>query len=170
MTARKFGLAVVCTVSAAVVLSGAHAQIRPSPGGSGPQVPQQQPQQAPQQPPAQSDRFVFQVCNRSKIPLFAAVLYRRDATTWHLFGWTPYKPGQCGPVRGDFPRDDFFWYVEDGPSTVTYPGNDAQGCINPKANFDRTFSGEYQCAPGERIVGFTKIDEKGIREGITLTD
>ena len=31
-------------------------------------------------------------------------------------------------------------------------------------------SGDYQCAAGEKVVGFTKIDANSIRDGITLTD
>jgi hypothetical protein len=162
MTVWRLALALACLATGAVMLSAAQAQFRPSPGGQTPPPADTQPQ------PESGDRFTFRVCNQTKIQLFAAVLYRLNADSWRMFGWTPYKPGVCGPVRGTYPRDDFFWYVEDGPSTVTFPGNDAQGCINPKDNFDRTVTGEYQCSPDERIAGFTKIDEKGIRDGITL--
>jgi hypothetical protein len=73
-------------------------------------------------------------------------------------------------VRGTFPRNDFFWYAEDAPGNVSYAGKDAYGCINSNDGFDRTISGDYQCAANEKVVGFTKIDEKSIQEGIVLTD
>ncbi len=44
------------------------------------------------------------------------------------------------------------------PGNVSYSGKDAYGCINSSDGFDRTVSGDYQCAPNEKVVGFTKID------------
>ncbi len=81
-----------------------------------------------------------------------------------------YKPGECAPVRGAYPRNDFYWYAEDGPGNVSYAGKDAYGCINSSDSFDRTVSGDYQCAATEKVVGFTKIDDNSIRDGISLTD
>jgi uncharacterized membrane protein len=147
-------------------LSGpAQAQVRPTPGpgpqgGGGP---------APG-PQAAGDTFQFRVCNKSRLTLFVAVLYKLDAKTWRAAGWVEYKPNECAPVRDPFPRDDFYWYAEDGPGKVTYAGNDAQACVNPKDSFDHKITGSYSCQPGEKIAGFTKIDQKGINEGITLVD
>ena len=167
MRAWKSALAVAVCALGLGLLPAAHAQFKPSPapgggGGSGPA--------APSAPQASGDQFVFKVCNRSKIPLFVGMLYKVDANSWRTVGWVNYKPGTCGPVRGTFPRNDFYWYAEDGPGNVTYSGKDAYGCINSSDGFDRTVSGDYQCAPNEKIVGFTKIDETSIRDGITLTD
>jgi uncharacterized membrane protein len=147
------------------LLPAAHAQFKPtpSPGGGG---------GAPAAPtaPAQGDQFTFKVCNKSKTPLFVAMLFKVDGGAWRTVGWVPFKPGVCGPVRGTFPRNDFFWYAEDAPGNVSYAGKDAYGCINSNDGFDRTISGDYQCAANEKVVGFTKIDEKSIQEGIVLTD
>ena len=88
------------------------------------------------------------------------MLYKVDGNAWRTVGWVDYKPGVCAPVRGAFPRNDFYWYAEDGPGNVTYSGKDAYGCINSSDGFDRTVSGDYQCAANEKIVGFTKIDER----------
>jgi uncharacterized membrane protein len=133
----------------------------PGPGGGGPGSPGGQPS---------GDTFQFKVCNRSKIPLFVAMLYKTNPDTWRLVGWVSYKPNVCAPVRGTYPRNDFYWYAEDGPGNVTYSGKDAYGCINSNDGFDRTITGEYQCAANEKVVGFTKVDETSIRDGITLTD
>jgi uncharacterized membrane protein len=160
MRAWKLALAIGCCALGLSLLPAAHAQFKPSqsPGGGAPTA----------QPTG--DQFVFKVCNRSKIPLFVAMLYKVDGNAWRTVGWVDYKPGTCAPVRGTFPRNDFFWYAEDGPGNVSYSGKDAYGCINSSDGFDRTISGDYQCAPNEKVVGFTKIDESSIRDGITLTD
>jgi uncharacterized membrane protein len=165
MRAWKSALAVAVCALGLGLLPAAHAQFKPSPapgGGGGPP--------APAAPQAQGDRFVFKVCNQAKIPLFVGMLYKVDGNAWRMVGWMSYKPGECKPVPGTFPRNDFFWYAEDGPGNVTYPGKDAYGCINSADGFDRTVSGDYQCAANEKMVGFTKIDEVSIRDGITLTD
>jgi uncharacterized membrane protein len=166
MRAWKSALAVAVCALGLGLLPSAHAQFKPSPapGGGGPGP------AAPSAPQAQGDQFQFKVCNRSKIPLFVGMLYKVDGNAWRTVGWVNYKPGTCGPVRGTFPRNDFYWYAEDGPGNVTYSGKDAYGCINSSDGFDRTVSGDYQCAPNEKVVGFTKIDEASIRDGITLTD
>jgi uncharacterized membrane protein len=151
----------VCALGLAV-LPSAHAQFKPSPGpggGGGPSAPQ-----------VQGDQFTFRVCNKSKISLFVAMLYKIEGNAWRTVGWTNVKSGLCAPMRGTFPRNDFYWYVEDGPGNVTYSGKDAYGCIDSAGDFDRTIKGDYQCAANEKIVGFTKIDVVGIRDGITLTD
>ena len=166
MRAWKSALAIAVCALGLGLLPAAHAQFKPSPapggggGGGG----------APAAPQAQGDTFQFKVCNRSKIPLFVAMLYKTDAGAWRTVGWVNYKPGECAPVRGTFPRNDFYWYAEDGPGNVSYAGKDAYGCINSSDGFDRTVSGDYQCAPNEKVVGFTKIDANSIRDGITLTD
>ena len=167
MRAWKSALAVAVCALGLGLLPSAHAQFKPSPApgggaGSGPG--------APAAPQAQGDQFQFKVCNRSKIPLFVAMLYKVDGNAWRTVGWVNYKPGTCGPVRGTFPRNDFYWYAEDGPGNVSYSGKDAYGCINSNDGFDRTVSGDYQCAPNEKVVGFTKIDDASVRDGITLTD
>jgi len=165
MRAWKSALAVAVCALGLGLLPAAHAQFKPSPapgGGGGPAAPGGGPQAG--------DTFTFKVCNRSKIPLFVAMLYKVEGNAWRTVGWVSYKPGVCGPVRGTYPRNDFFWYAEDGPGNVSYAGKDAYGCINSSDGFDRTISGDYQCAPTEKIVGFTKIDETSIRDGITLTD
>jgi uncharacterized membrane protein len=166
MKAWRSALAIAGVVGAAALLPVANAQFKPTPApGGGPQA------QPPEQPPqAQGDTFQFRVCNKSSIPLFAAMLYKVGENTWRMHGWAPFKPGVCGPVRGNFPRNDFYWYVEDAPGNVTYSGKDAFGCINSRDGFDRTVTGEYQCAANEQVVGFTKIDDAGTRDGITLTD
>jgi uncharacterized membrane protein len=167
MRAWKSALAIAACAVGLGLFPAAHAQFKPSPapgggGGSGPG--------APTAPQAQGDQFVFKVCNRSKSPLFVGMLYKVNGNAWRAVGWVSYKPGTCGPVRGTYPRNDFYWYAEDGPGNVTYSGKDAYGCINSADGFDRTVNGDYQCAPNEKIVGFTKIDEASIRDGITLTD
>jgi len=133
----------------------------PGPGGGGPGGGQQQPQ---------GDQFQFKVCNRSRIPLFVGMLYKVGGNSWRAVGWVSYKPGECAPVRGTYPRNDFYWYAEDGPGNVTYSGKDAFACINSRDGFDRTISGDYQCGANEHVVGFTKIDDSSIQNGITLTD
>jgi uncharacterized membrane protein len=146
------------------LLPAAHAQFKPSPapgGGGGGGAP------APQ---AQGDQFTFKVCNQSKIPLFVAMLYKVDGGAWRTVGWSSFKPTVCNAVRGTYPRNDFYWYAEDAAGNVSYAGKDAYGCINSNDGFDRTVSGDYQCAANEKIVGFTKIDERSAREGITLQD
>lgn len=167
MRAWKSALAIAACALGFGLLPAAHAQFKPSPapgggGGSGPG--------APTTPQVAGDQFVFKVCNRSKVPLFVGMLYKVNGNAWRAVGWVSYKPGTCGPVRGTYPRNDFYWYAEDGPGNVTYSGKDAFACINSADGFDRTISGDYQCAPNEKIVGFTKIDEASIRDGITLTD
>jgi uncharacterized membrane protein len=163
-------LAIACLATGAFLLSTPQAQLQPVPAPAPGQA--EQPPQPKGPPPAQmpADRFQFRVCNKSSIPLFAAMLYKTGENTWRMHGWAPFKPGTCGPVRGTFPRNDFYWYVEDAPGNVTYSGKDAYGCINSDDGFDRTVTGDYQCASNEKVVGFTKIDEAGIRDGITLTD
>jgi len=149
------------------LLPTAHAQFKPSGPGGGPGGPPAPGGGAPQ---TQGDQFQFKVCNRSRIPLFVAMLYKVGGDSWRTVGWVSYKPGVCAPVKGTFPRNDFYWYAEDGPGNVSYAGKDAYGCINSSDGFDRTISGDYQCAPNEKVVGFTKIDDASIRDGITLTD
>jgi uncharacterized membrane protein len=149
------------------LMSPAHAQFGPSKGGGGPGG---QGPGGPGAPQAQGDQFQFKVCNRSRTPLFVAMLYKVGGNSWRTVGWADFKPGACGPVQGTYPRTDFYWYAEDGPGNVSYGGKDAYGCINSNDGFDRTITGEYQCAPNEKVVGFTKIDENSIRDGITLTD
>lgn len=162
MRAWKLVLAIAGCAFGLSLLPAAQAQFKPSPApGGGPSAPTAQPQ---------GDRFVFKVCNRAKIPLFVGMLYKVEGNAWRTVGWFNYKPGECAPVRGTYPRNDFFWYAEDGPGNVTYSGKDAFGCINSSDGFDRTITGEYQCAPNEKVAGFTKIDEASIRDGITLTD
>jgi uncharacterized membrane protein len=114
--------------------------------------------------------FTFRVCNKSRITLFVAMLYKVSGDNWRTVGWAQYKSGECAPIRGTYPRDDFYWYAEDGPGRISYSGNDAQGCVNPKDSFDRTVSGNFSCQPGEKIVGFTKISERDINQGVTLID
>jgi uncharacterized membrane protein len=166
MRAWKSALAVAVCALGLGLLPAAHAQFKPTPapggGGGGPA--------APSAPQAQGDQFTFKVCNRSKIPLFVAMLYKVDGGAWRTVGWSSFKPGVCAPVRGTYPRNDFYWYAEDAAGNVSYAGKDAYGCINSNDGFDRTVSGDYQCAPNEKIVGFTKIDAKSIQDGITLTD
>ena len=166
MKVLRSALAIVGFVLALGLLPTAHAQFKPTGpggGGGGPGGPGGGPQ-------AQDDTFQFKVCNRSKTPLFVAMLFKVDGNSWRTVGWVPYKPGACAPVQGSFPRNDFYWYAEDGPGNVTYAGKDAYGCINSSDGFDRTISGDYQCAPNEKVVGFTKVDETMIRDGVTLTD
>src|SRR5688572_6194611 len=114
------------------------------------------------------DQFIFKVCNKTKIPLFVAMLYKVGGEQWRYVGWADYGPNDCGPGKGAFPRDFFYWYAEDGPAKVTFPGKDAQGCVNQDDSFDRTISGDYSCQPGEKIVGFHKITPQQIENGITL--
>ena len=172
MRALRSALAIASFALIVGLLPTAHAQFKPSPapgGGGGPGGGPGGPGGgAP--PQAGGDQFVFKVCNRSKIPLFVAMLYKVGGDSWRTVGWVNYKPGTCAPVKGTFPRNDFYWYAEDGPGNVTYAGKDAFGCINSSDGFDRTISGEYQCAANEKVVGFTKIDDASVRDGITLTD
>ncbi|MBX9775181.1 MAG: DUF1036 domain-containing protein [Xanthobacteraceae bacterium] len=168
MRAWKPALAVAVCALGLALLPAAHAQFKPTPapGGGGPAAPGGAPA-----PPAQGDQFTFKVCNKASIPLFVAMLYKVDGGAWRTVGWVSFKPGVCGPAsKGTFPRNDFYWYAEDQPGNVSYSGKDAYGCINSNDGFDRTVSGDYQCAPNEKIVGFTKIDDRSAREGITLTD
>jgi uncharacterized membrane protein len=177
MKALRSALA-IATLALIVGLSPtAEAQLKPSgPGGGpgGPGGPGGGPGGGPPTPGgapgAQGDQFVFKVCNRSKIPLFVGMLFKTGENTWRALGWVSYKPGTCGPVKGTFSRNDFYWYAEDGPGNVVYAGKDAYACINSADGFDRTISGDYQCAPNEKVVGFTKIDDTTARDGITLTD
>lgn len=168
MRAWKSALAIAACALGLGLLPAAHAQFKPSPapggggGGGGPGAPGGGPQ-------AEGDTFVFKVCNRSRITLHVATLFK-EGNGWRTRGWSNYKAGQCSPVQGKFPRNDFYWYAEDGPGNVTYAGKDAYGCVHPKDGFNRLVVGDYQCAPGEKIVGFTKIDANSIRDGITLTD
>lgn len=171
MRAWKLALAIGCCALGLGLLPAAHAQFKPSPapGGGGPGG--GGPGGGPAAPGGQQgDQFVFKVCNKSRNSLFVAMLYKTENNAWRTVGWVNFKPGVCGPVRGTYPRADFFWYSEDGPGNVTYGGKDAYGCINSNDNFDRTITGDYQCAPNEKIVGFTKIDDASVRDGITLTD
>jgi uncharacterized membrane protein len=162
MRAWKSALAAAVCALGLGLLPAAHAQFKPSQGGGG--APGGQPQ-------ATGDQFSFRVCNKSSIPLFVAMLYKVDGGAWRTVGWASFKPGVCGPAgKGTFPRNDFYWYAEDAPGNVSYSGKDAYGCINSSDGFDRTVSGDYQCAPNEKVVGFTKIDETTARDGITLTD
>jgi uncharacterized membrane protein len=169
MRAWKSALAVAVCALGLGLLPAAHAQFKPTPAPGGtPPTPG-----GPSAPPqAQGNQFTFKVCNRSKVPLFVAMLYQVDGGAWRMVGWAPFKPGVCGPVGkgATFPRDQFYWYAEDAPGNVSYPGKDAFGCINSADGFDRTVSGDYQCAANEKMVGFTKIDEDSIRDGIVLTD
>ena len=144
------------------------AQVRPTPPSP---PPGGQPQGQPQaQPQMAADQFQFKVCNRAKITLFVAMLYKVSGDNWRYQGWASFKAGDCGPVQGAYPRDAFFWYAENAPGTITYAGNEAQGCVNQNDSFDRTFSGNYSCQPAEKIVGFHKITPDQIQNGITLLD
>jgi uncharacterized membrane protein len=165
MRAWKSALAIAVCALGLGLLPAAHAQFKPSApgGGGGPGGP------GGGAPAAQGDTFQFKVCNRSRITLHIAMLYK-DGNAWRTVGWINYKPNECAPVRGTFPRNDFFWYAEDGPGNVTYGGKDAYGCVHPSDGFNRTVTGDYQCGPGEKVVGFTKIDDKSVQDGITLTD
>lgn len=165
MRAWKSALAVVVCALGLGLLATAHAQFKPTPAPGG------APSGPGGQPPATGDQFVFRVCNNSKIPLFVGMLYKVDSGAWRTVGWFSFKPGVCGPAgKGTFPRNDTYWYAEDGPGNVSYSGKDAYGCINSNDGFDRTVSGDYQCSPAEKVVGFTKVDEKSAQTGITLTD
>ncbi len=164
MRAWKSALAIACFGLGAAVLAPAHAQGispggPPKPGGS-----QGQPTGQPQ-----GNQFQFRVCNKTSIELFVAIMFKPDAN-WRTVGWAPYKPGECAPLRGTFSRTEFFWYAEDAPGNITYPGKDAFGCVNPSDNFNRTITGDYACGDGEKIAGFTKIDDGTINNGLTLTD
>ncbi len=165
MRAWKSALAVAVCALGLGLLPAAHAQFKPSPGpgggGGGPSAPATD---------AGGDTFTFKVCNNSRTALAVAMLYKVDGNAWRTVGWINFKPSECSPVRGTFPRNDFFWYAEDGPGTITYAGKDAYGCVHPTNGFNRTTTGDYQCAAGEKVVGFTKIDANSIRDGITLTD
>ena len=165
MRAWKSALAIACFALGVGLLPTAHAQFKPTPapgtGGGAQPKGQAQPQ---------GNQFTFRVCNRSRIPLFVAMLYKVDGNAWRTVGWVSYKPGECAPVRGTFPRNDFFWYAEDGPGNVSYAGKDAYGCINSSDGFDRTVNGDYQCAANEKVVGFTKIDDASVQNGVTLED
>ena len=114
--------------------------------------------------------FSFRVCNKASEDLFIAMLWQVSPDTWKYARWAQFKRGQCGSA-GTFPREESYWYAEDGnnPGVITYPGQDAQGCIGDK-NFERTVTGAYSCLEDERITGFHKITEQMIREGITLSD
>src|SRR5207237_1440944 len=129
MKAWSSALAVAVFATGACLLSVAEAQFRPNPptgqGNPPPQGQQGGPPQPPGQPQIPADQFQFKVCNKSSIPLFASMLYKVGPNSWRMHGWAPFKPGVCGPVRGTFPRTDFFWYVEDAPGNVTYGGKDA---------------------------------------------
>jgi uncharacterized membrane protein len=155
MKVRTSALAIGCVMLGLGFAGPAYTQL-PRPGGGAPQ--------------GQGDMFTFRVCNKARPTLFVAMLYKVGGDSWRYVGWAEYKPGECAPIRGSYPTNDFYWYAEDGPGKITYAGNDAQACVNPKDSFDRTVSGDYTCQPGEKIVGFTKIDQKGINEGITLLD
>jgi uncharacterized membrane protein len=167
MRAWKSALAVAVCVLGLGLLPATQAQFKPTPAPGGtPSGPS-----GPAAPQTTGDQFQFRVCNRSKIPLFVGMLYKVDSGAWRTVGWFGFKPGVCGPVsKVTFPRNDTYWYAEDSPGNVTYSGKDAYGCINSSDGFDRTVSGDYQCSPNEKIVGFTKVDETSIRDGITLTD
>ena len=97
MRAWESALAIAVCAMGLGLLPAAHAQFKPSPapggpgGGSGPGTPT-----APQ---VQGDQFQFKVCNRSKIPLFVAMLYKVGGNSWRTVGWVNYKPGTCGPAR-----------------------------------------------------------------------
>jgi len=167
MRALRSALSIVGCALAIGLLSAAYAEpFKPSPGGGG--GPGGGGPGGGDTP--QGDQFQFKVCNQSKIQLSVAMLYKVENNAWRTVGWINYKPQECAPVRGTFPKNDFYWYAENGPGTITYSGKDAYGCVHPTNRFDRTISGEYQCAEGEKVVGFTKIDETNIRDGITLTD
>jgi uncharacterized membrane protein len=165
MRAWSLALAVACLVFGIGLAGPASSQVRPTPapapGGGGGGQPQGQPQ---------GNTFTFKVCNKSRLTLYVAMLYKVGGESWRMVGWAEYKAGQCAPIRGVYPRVDFFWYAEDGPGKVTYSGKDAQACVNPRDSFDRTISGDYSCRPGEKIVGFTRINEQAINDGITLID
>ncbi|MGH6770889.1 MAG: DUF1036 domain-containing protein [Xanthobacteraceae bacterium] len=167
MRAWSSALAVACLVLGVGLAAPAQSQVRPSPapspGGGGGGQPQGQPQ-------AQGNTFTFKVCNKSRTTLYVSMLYKVDGNSWRMVGWAEYKGGQCAPIRGTYPKVDFFWYAEDAPGKITYSGKDAQACVNPRDSFDRTISGDYQCRPGEKIVGFTRINEQAINDGITLID
>jgi uncharacterized membrane protein len=166
MRAWKSALAVAVCALGLGLLPAAHAQFKPTPapGGGGGTPPAAAPQ-------AQGDQFIFKVCNKSKIPLFVAMMFQVDGGAYRTVGWVSYKPGVCAPAaKGTFPSSQFYWYAEDGPGNVSYPGKDAYGCINSNDGFDRTITGDYQCAANEKVVGFTKIDATSIRDGIVLTD
>jgi len=168
MRAWKSALAVAVCALGLGLLPSAHAQFKPTPapGGGGPATPG-----GPSAPQPAGDQFQFKVCNQAKIPLFVAVLYKVESGAWRTVGWFSFKPGVCGPAgKGALPRNDTYWYAEDSPGNVSYSGKDAYGCINSNDGFDRTVAGDYQCAPNEKVVGFTKIDEKSAQTGITLTD
>lgn len=168
MRTWKSALAIAVCVVGVGLLPAAHAQFKPSPAPGGGSAPSGPGGPGAQQP--QADQFVFKVCNRPRIQLHIAMLYKVDGNAWRTVGWVNYKPGECSPVRGTFPRNDFYWYAEDGPGNVTYGGKEAYGCVHPSDGFNRTISGDYQCPSGEKIVGFTKSDANSIRDGITLTD
>jgi len=163
MRAWKSALAVAVCALGLGLLPAAHAQFKPTPAPGGPAAP------GGGAPQAGGDTFVFKVCNKSRITLHVATL-SKESNGWRTKGWSNYKAGQCTPVDGTFPRNDFYWYAEDGPGNVTYSGKDAYGCVHPTDGFNRVVSGDYQCAAGEKVVGFTKIDANSIRDGITLTD
>ncbi len=163
MKAWKSAWAVGCFALGLGVLAAANAQVRPSPApGPGPK--------GGPPPQQQGDMFNFRVCNKSKEDLFVAMLWKVGPDSWKYARWAQFKRGQCGSA-GTFPREESYWYAEDGnnPGVVTYPGQDAQGCIGDK-NFERTVTGAYSCLEDERIAGFHKITEQTIKEGITLVD
>ena len=161
MRVWKSALAVACFGLGAALLASAYAEgVRPG-GPPKPGASQGQPK---------GDQFQFRVCNRTKIELFVAIMFKPDAN-WRAVGWVPYKPGVCAPVgKSTFSRTEFFWYAEDAPGNITYPGTDAYACVNPSDNFNITISGEYSCGDKEKIAGFTKIDAGTINNGLTLTD
>lgn len=167
MRAWKSALAVAACALGLGLLPAAQAQFKPTPApGGAPSGPS-----GPSQPQVTGDQFMLKVCNNSKIPLFVATLYKVPSGAWRTVGWFSFKPGVCGPAsKGTFPINDTYWYAEDSPGNVSYSGKDAYGCINSSDGFDRTVSGDYQCAPSEKVVGFTKVDATAARDGITLTD
>jgi uncharacterized membrane protein len=121
---------------------------------------------------AAANSFKLKVCNkhRDKISLFVAVLYSKDANTWQSKGWITVDAGECTESSDAYPRQNTFWYAESAccPVKVTYPGKDAFGCTNPKDDFERSITGDYQCSDDEQVNGFKRVSEDIIKNGLTL--
>ena len=169
MRAWKSALAVAVCALGLGLLPAAHAQFKPTPAPGGGTATPGGPAAPPQ---AQGDQFMFKVCNRSKIPLFVgdALQGRRQRLADGRLGALQARRMRPG-AQGTFPRDDFYWYAEDGPGNVTYR---RQGRLwlhqfRPTASTAPS-AATTSARRTRRSSASPRSTTTSIRDGITLTD
>jgi uncharacterized membrane protein len=103
----------------------------------------------------------YQFCNRTEIPLYAAMGYTED-TAWRTEGWWALAPGTCTKAMNDsLPADQIYTYAV-GYTSEGDPvefGGDYPLCTGDQA-FEIVGNGDCE-SRGYITVGFERVETEG---------